>query len=218
MNTIILKGVKLETKLSADRRKFEAYASTFGNIDSDQDIILPGAFTKTIAEAFPAKKIKVLWQHNWSQPIGLPTVMQQDSTGLFTETELGRSTLARDAANDVEDGIVDRLSIGFWIPAGKSARRPDGVREISEVALMEYSLVTFPANDQAIVTGVKSLREMVSYFKSGDVSEAIRQEIEREFLEIKALLTGQPVTPTAPDHSRDMHDLAALLKQFKPPI
>lgn len=217
MNSVILKGIKLETKLSADRRKFEAYASTFGNVDSDQDIIMPGAFTKTIAEAFPAKKIKVLWQHNWSQPIGLPVAMVQDSKGLYTETELGRSTLARDAANDIEDGIVDRLSIGFWIPTGKSARRPDGVREISEVALMEYSPVTFPANDQAIITGVKSLREMVGYFKSGDVSDTIRQEIEREFLQIKALLTGQPVAPTVPDHSRDMHDLAALLKQFTPP-
>lgn len=217
MNSVILKGIKLETKLSADRRKFEAYASTFGNVDADQDIIMPGAFTKTIAEAFPAKRVKVLWQHNWSQPIGLPVAMVQDSKGLFTETELGRSTLARDAANDVEDGIIDRLSIGFWIPAGKSARRPDGVREISEVALMEYSLVTFPANDQAIITGVKSLREMVGYFKSGDVSDTIRQEIEREFLEIKALLTGQPAPATAPDYSRDMHDLAALLKQFTPP-
>lgn len=218
MRDIYLKGVKLETKLSADRRKFEAYASTFGNVDSDQDIILPGAFTKTIAEAFPAKRVKVLWQHNWAQPIGLPTVMLQDSKGLFTETELGRSTLARDAANDVEDGIVDRLSIGFWIPAGKSARRPDGVREISEVALMEYSLVTFPANDQAIITGVKSLREMVGYFKSGDVSDALRAEMAKEFKEIEALLKGQPLPSTEPDHSRDLLDLATMLKQFTPPI
>lgn len=218
MRDIYLKGVKLETKLSADRRKFEAYASTFGNVDSDQDIILPGAFTKTIAEAFPAKRVKVLWQHNWAQPIGLPTVMLQDSKGLFTETELGRSTLARDAANDVEDGIVDRLSIGFWIPAGKSARRPDGVREISEVALMEYSLVTFPANDQAIITGVKSLREMVGYFKSGDVSDALRSEMAKEFKEIEALLKGQPLPSTEPDHSRDLLDLATMLKQFTPPI
>lgn len=218
MRDIYLKGVKLETKLSADRRKFEAYASTFGNVDSDQDIILPGAFTKTISEAFPAKRVKVLWQHNWAQPIGLPTVMLQDSKGLFTETELGRSTLARDAANDVEDGIVDRLSIGFWIPAGKSARRQDGVREISEVALMEYSLVTFPANDQAIITGVKSLREMVGYFKSGDVSDALRSEMAKEFKEIEALLKGQPLPSTEPDHSRDLLDLATMLKQFTPPI
>lgn len=218
MRDIYLKGVKLETKLSADRRKFEAYASTFGNVDSDQDIILPGAFTKTIAEAFPAKRVKVLWQHNWAQPIGLPTVMLQDSKGLFTETELGRSTLARDAANDVEDGIVDRLSIGFWIPAGKSARRSDGVREISEVALMEYSLVTFPANDQAIITGVKSLREMVGSFKSGDVSDALRAEMAKEFKEIEALLKGQPLPSTEPDHSRDLLDLATMLKQFTPPI
>lgn len=215
MREMFIKGVKLETKLSADRRKFQAYASTFGNTDHDNDIILPGAFTKTIAEAFPAKRIKVLWQHEWSKPIGLPTVMEQDSKGLFTETELGRSTLAQDAANDVEDGIVDRLSIGFWIPAGKSAVRPDGVREIAEAALMEYSLVTFPANDQAIITGVKSLREMVSFFKTGDVSAAVRNEMMREMEEIKALLTGQPLR-TDPDHSRQLDELKTLLINFKP--
>lgn len=216
MREVWLKGIKLETKLSPDRRKFEAYASTFGNIDHDQDIILPGAFTKTIAEAFPANRVKVLWQHDWAKPIGTPSVMVQDSKGLFTETALGRSTIAQDAANDVEDGIVDRMSIGFWIPAGKQVTRPDGVREISEVALMEYSLVTFPANDQAIITGVKSLREMINFFKSGEVSDLVRNEIEREFDEIKALLTGQPLR-TEPDHSRDLNDLAALLKQFTPP-
>jgi HK97 family phage prohead protease len=216
MRELFIKGVKLETKLSPDRRKFQAYASTFGNVDHDGDIIMPGAFSKTIAEAFPAKRIKVLWQHNWDKPIGLPTVMEQDSKGLFTETELGRSTLAQDAANDVEDGIVDRLSIGFWIPAGKSAQRADGIREISEVALMEYSLVTFPANEQAAITSVsKSLRDMLHYAKGG-ITDTARNELLRELDAIKALLNGQPLQSTAPDHSRQMDELKQLIKNTYP--
>lgn len=222
MGPIELKGIKLECKLSADKRRFEAYASTFGNVDHDQDLILPGAFTKTIAEAFPANKIKVLWQHNWSQPIGRPVAMQQDSKGLLTETELSRTTLANDAIALLEDGVVDKTSIGFWIPAGKSSRRPDGVREIAEVALMEYSLVTFPANDQAVITGVKSLREMAHFLKStGSLSNNILSEIEKDLAEIKALLTVQPGDPLGRDQSRqqdqnEIAELADLLKTFKP--
>jgi hypothetical protein len=222
--TTQIKGVKLETKLSSDRRRFEAYASTFGNIDSDNDVIMPGAFTKTIAEAFPAKRIKVLWQHNWSQPIGLPVAMTQDSKGLYTETELGRHTLAVDAAAQLEDGIIDRLSIGFWIPAGKSATRPDGVREIAEVALLEYSLVTFPANDQAIVTGMKALGEVARFLKSaGALQQSTIDDCAATFAEIKALLAIQPGDPLGTEKSRQQEQeqqeiaaLADLLKAFKP--
>ncbi len=222
MNDIVLKGVKLEAKLSSDRRRFEAYASTFGNVDHDNDIVLQGAFTKTISEAFPANKIKVLWQHNWAQPIGRPVAMSQDSKGLYTETELSKTTLANDAAALLDDGVIDKLSIGFWIPAGKSATRPDGVREIAEVALMEYSLVTFPANDQAVVTGLKALREMAQFLKSaGSVSDRTISDMDREFAEIKALFQVQPApAPLVDEKSRQQQqqiaELADLFKQFKP--
>lgn len=222
MGPIQIKGIAAEFKLSSDKRRFEAYASTFGNVDHDQDLILPGAFTKTIAEAFPANRIKVLWQHSWDRPIGKPVGMIQDSKGLYTETELSRTTLANDAIALLEDGVIDKTSIGFWIPAGKSSRRPDGVREIAEVALMEYSLVTFPANDQAVITGVKSLREMAHFLKSaGALSDNILGEVEHELAEIKALLTVQPGHPLGDDQSRQQQQqeiatLADLIKQFKP--
>ena len=54
---IQLKGVKFECKLSSDKRRGEDYASSFGNVDHDNVVILAGAFSKTIAEAFPAYKI-----------------------------------------------------------------------------------------------------------------------------------------------------------------
>lgn len=223
MNDIVLKGVKLEAKLSSDKRRFEAYASTFGNVDHDNDIVLPGAFTKTISEAFPANKIKVLWQHNWAQPIGRPVAMSQDSKGLITETELSKTTLGNDAIALLEDGVIDKLSIGFWIPAGKAATRPDGVREIAEVALMEYSLVTFPANDQAVVTGMKAIKEMAQFLKSaGSVSARMISDMDREFAEIKALFQVQPAQPAplvdekSRQQQQQIAELADLFKQFKP--
>lgn len=217
---IQLKGIKFEAKLSSDKRRIEAYASTFGNVDHDNDVILPGAFTKTIAEALPANRIKTLWQHDWKQPIGRPVAMSQDSKGLITETEVSRTTLGNDVIALIEDGVIDKTSIGFWIPAGKSAQRPDGVREISEVALMEYSFVTFPANDQAIVTGMKALQEMAHFLKSaGAVRQSTIDDCAATFAEIKALLTIQPVRPLDDDQSRQQDEITALadlLKSFKP--
>lgn len=223
MTQIQLKGVNFEAKLSSDKRRIEAYASTFGNVDNDNDVILAGAFTKTIAEAFPANKIKALWQHDWRQPLGRPVAMGQDSKGLITETEISKTTLGNDVIALIEDGVIDKTSIGFWIPAGKSATRPDGVREIAEVALLEYSFVTFPANDQAIVTGMKALREMAHFLKSaGAFQQSTIDDCAGTFAEIKALLTIQPVRPLDDEKSRQQEQeqeiaaLADLLKSFKP--
>lgn len=212
---MLTKDIKFEYKLDKQNGRFQGYASTFDNIDHDSDIILPGAFTKTIQEAFPANKIKVLRDHVWSNLIGKPLTMEQDSKGLFVDTFISKTTLGLDTMVLLDDQVIDKMSIGFWIPAGKSARRPDGVREISEVALMEYSLVTFPANGEAAVTGVsKSLRDMLHYAKGG-LTESVKAELMREMEEIKALLTGQPLR-TDPDHSRQLDELKTLIINFKP--
>lgn len=206
------KGVKLEYKLDKAARTFEGYASTFGNIDHDGDIILPGSFSKTIQEAFPANKIKVLWNHNWDKVIGKPTAMSEDTKGLYVKAALSNTSQGNDIMELMGDGVIDRMSIGFWIPAGKSSQRPDGMREISEVALMEFSPVTFPANEQAAITSVsKSLRDMLHHAKGG-LTDNARGELLRELDAIKALLNGQPLQSTAPDHSRQVDEIKQLIK------
>src|SRR5690554_6621855 len=57
----------------------------------------------------------------------------------------------------MRDQVVDRMSIGFQIPAGKSEYDKDEVRHIREVKLLEFSPVTFPMNEAAIITGVKQI-------------------------------------------------------------
>ena len=74
-----------------DERTFEGYAAAYGNADSDNDIIEQGAFAKSIKEAFPAKSIKVLWQHDARQPIGLPVEMREDSRGLWVKSRISRT-------------------------------------------------------------------------------------------------------------------------------
>ena len=189
----VTKDINFEYQLDTKSMTFKGYASTFGNIDSDNDIIMPGAFTKSIKEAFPANKVKVLRDHIWENLIGKPGHMEQDSKGLFTETKLSKTTLGLDTMILLEDEVIDKMSIGFWIPQGKSFKRKDGVKEISEVALMEYSLVTFP-----------------------DISEVVKQELLQELDAIKSLLSNQPRLSTETDHSRQEAEIKRLIReQFK---
>ena len=143
-----------ESAINMDERTFKGYASTF-DLDQVDDIIHPGAFRKSIQEAFPAKKIKVLWQH-W-EPLGMPVEMYEDAKGLYVKAKVSKTTLGDEALELMRDGVVDKMSIGFKIPKGKCDYSDDGVRNIREVQLLEFSPVTFPANEAAVITGVKNL-------------------------------------------------------------
>lgn len=143
--------------VDSEERIVEGYASTY---DEDQvgDIVMPGAFRKSLQERFPAGKIKLLWQH--SEPLGVPIEMYEDSKGLYVKCRVSRTQLGDDALQLVKDGVIDRFSIGFSIPRGKATiEEGTDIRRIHEVKLYEVSLVTFAANEAAVLTAVKALRK-----------------------------------------------------------
>jgi len=101
-----LKALKFDdSQVNIEERTFKGYASTFGNVDEVGDIIEQGAFTKTITERGPqgSKQIKVLWQH--SEPLGIPTVMQEDSRGLYVEGKISKTRLGDEALEPMRDGV-----------------------------------------------------------------------------------------------------------------
>ena len=142
--------------IDEDAGTFEGYASVFGNVDSYGDVVMPGAFSKTLLER--ADRVKVLWQHDAWTPIGKPIEMREDKAGLYTKSKISQTQVGKDALTLLRDGVVNELSIGYQTI--KEGRREDGTRELLEVKLYEYSLVTWAANDLAIVTGVKSLDDI----------------------------------------------------------
>jgi len=157
MANLEFKDFSFEVKgVDSEQRIVEGYASTY---DKDQvdDIVMPGAFTKSLQERFPAGKIKLLWQH--MDPIGIPVEMQEDDKGLYVKCRVSQTQLGDDALQLVKDGVIDRFSIGFSVPRDKARVDDDGTRRISEVKLYEVSLVTFAANEAAVLTAVKSLRQ-----------------------------------------------------------
>ena len=138
-------------------RTLEGYAAAFGNIDAVGDIIHPGAFRKTLSER--GQRITVLWQHDPNEPIGRLMEAREDERGLYVKAVISDTTRGRDALALLKDGAIGEMSIGYDAVKGgvdysKSAEGKS-IRNLREIKLYEFSLVTFPANEQAVVTGLK---------------------------------------------------------------
>lgn len=165
-------------------RVFTGYASTF-DVDLGGDLIVEGAFTKTLKER--SDRVKILWQHN--EPLGRPLRMIEDNKGLYVEGKISKTRLGDEAIELMRDGVVDQMSIGFSIPQGKSDRDENGLRIIREVKLFEFSPVTFPMNENAFIQTVKNAKDLLS---AGNMSESDIKEMSELLTDIKTLLTKEP--------------------------
>lgn len=147
----------LSIKAVGDDGTVEGYGSVFGVRDNYDDVIAAGAFKATLtghadAGTMPA----MLWQHDPSQPIGIWTEMREDAKGLFIKGQLALQTRqGAEAYALLKLGALTGLSIGFIAKQWGYDRDTD-VRTLTEIDLWEVSMVTFPANEKARVTGVKS--------------------------------------------------------------
>jgi HK97 family phage prohead protease len=144
----------LDLKSIADDGAFEGYASLFNREDLGRDIIMPGAFRESLARK-GAGGIRLLFQHNPAEPIGVWEALKEDAKGLRAR---GRLTLevarAREVLALMRSGAIDGLSIGFR--AVKAHRdRARGIRRIESLDLWEISIVTFPMLPDARIRGVK---------------------------------------------------------------
>jgi HK97 family phage prohead protease len=129
----------------------------FGVIDNQQDVMMRGAFSHTLKGR--VQDIKLLWQHQQDEPIGVFTQIAEDERGLYVEGKLLMEIQrAREAHALLTAGAVSGLSIGYS-PIRYRIDEVTGVRKLAEVELWEISLVTFPANEAAQVTVVKQLQQ-----------------------------------------------------------
>lgn len=146
-----------EIKHLNDKGFLKGYASVFHVKDGQGDIILPGAFAKTLQEGATSKQqAKMLWQHDPKMPIGRWDLMREDAHGLYVEGQMFLDLeKGREAHTLMKEGVIDSLSIGFQLL--KAKRNAEQARQIEEVKLFEISLVTFPANAEARITEYKDL-------------------------------------------------------------
>jgi HK97 family phage prohead protease len=165
-------------------RTITAYSAAFSK-DQGDDIIMPGAFKKTISERLD--RIKVLRNHDMM--LGKAMSAVEDGYGLKTVSYIGKHALGEETLILAKDGILDSMSIGYSIPQGKSSEDADGTRIITEMKLIEWSVVDFAMNEDARILDVKSLERKL---KSGNITLDELNRLSVAIDELKALLTVEP--------------------------
>ncbi|WP_421786010.1 HK97 family phage prohead protease [Hyphobacterium sp.] len=127
--------------------QIDGYASLFGVADLNRDVVRPGAFSRGLRQR-GAKHVRMLFQHDAGEPVGVWETIREDDRGLFVSGRvLNAGPRGRATAELIRQGAVDGLSIGFR--TARSAPRPAGGRELIELDLWEVSIVTFPMLPQA---------------------------------------------------------------------
>jgi len=151
----------------------EAYCSVFNNVDYAGEVIRPGFFADTIAEAAltQGKELPpIFWSHNaYDQPIGitkeaeevlpydarLPASIQQLG-GLRVLGQFNLETQAgREAFSNIKMGALRKYSIGYYVIEDKY-NRETGVVELLKGDWLEWSPVNFAANDATLTVGAKN--------------------------------------------------------------
>jgi len=163
-----------EFKLNSIHRKlnkcfFSGYASIFNIIDSQNDLILKGAFSESILQK--KQKLILLWQHDHNQPIGKITKLKEDKNGLHISGELVLDiSKAFDVYHMLKNDILDSFSIGYT-PIKFSYKKTsdlNDIRIIEKLKLWEISLVTFPANNFAKLENISNIENPLKDYKEID--------------------------------------------------
>lgn len=151
-------GVAIDVKAIRDDGTFEGYGSVFGNVDSYGEVVEPGAFTASLVDARrKGGRVKMLWQHDPNQPIGVWDDLAEDNKGLYVKGTLLKdvSPRAAEAYGLLKAGALDGLSIGYRVVESAPHADKQGVLALKKLNLKEVSIVTFAANERARVDSVK---------------------------------------------------------------
>jgi len=173
----------------------KGYGSIFGNKDSDNDIIEKGAYKRTIKNN--GSRVKYLYQHDITKPIGKMKELYEDEKGLVFVAEVPKTTFGNEVLELMKYGVIDENSVGI-MPVKKDYDE-NGVRMIKEVKLYEISAVTIAANDEAKILEVKGESNEIDYLKKrfdnlikvirkGSVSDDLGYLIEYELEVLKSLI------------------------------
>lgn len=156
---------------------FAGYASVFGNVDSYGEIVAPGAFAASLKEwEATGDPLPVLWQHKSNEPIGGSNVLKEDATGLYTEGFLLKNDIqqAKEAFALMQARVVRGLSIGYYVRDWNYNEETE-IFTLNELDLVEYSVVTFPANELSLIDSVKQLISAGSLPSLKDFEDYLRE-------------------------------------------
>ena len=179
--------LKMAIKQIAPDGSFEGLLAVYNNVDLGGDRISPGAFTKTIKER--GNEVPMLWQHKSDRPIGMLTLID-DADALRVKGQLLMDLPdAKNAYLLIKARIVRGLSIGFDALKDNVDK---GVRQLSEIRLWEGSIVTFPMNEQAMITSVKARKEAKEDFDTEYAEAILAESAYQMWIALRAALCSLP--------------------------
>lgn len=204
------------------------YAAHFGSIDADGDIIMPGAFNKSVKEQGPEStqpRIKHLLNHKKDQPLGNPIILKEDATGLYYESQVGSHALGQDFLKMVESNLITEHSIGFATVRSSQSKEMDA-NLLHELKLWEFSSLTaWGANQNTPLMGMKDAKSvetrignLIKALSNGTFTDNTFSFLADELLYLqKAFKDIQTTTPpkgTLPgDYLKAMQTFTNTLKQ-----
>ena len=152
------KAMRFDFKSVGGDGTFEGYASLFGAEDLGRDMVMPGAFRQSLRRR-GHRGVKLLYQHDPNEPIGIWTKITEDARGLFVQGRLLDDVArSREVLSLMRAGAIDGLSIGYHVVKA-DADKKTGLRRLWQVDLWEISVVTFPMLPQARISAVKNEKE-----------------------------------------------------------
>jgi hypothetical protein len=147
----------LEYKIDGDDWEVSGYVSIFNNVDLGKDMVIPGAFTKSLKSG---RKVRFLYSHDPRAVLGVPKELKEDTKGLFGRFKITKTRLGEETHMLLKDGAIDSFSFGYQ--ASDYTYNDNDVRELKSIELYEASLVSMPMNPAAIVTDFKEYLTIAS--------------------------------------------------------
>lgn len=235
-DSLVSDSLRLQIK-DVDGKKgiVTGYFSDFNSIDSDGDIIKPGAFQKSISQNGPQSskpRIKHLLNHDSSKPLGVLEVLKEDNKGLYYESRLGTHSLGVDFIKMVDSGLITEHSIGFQtikynqLKPWNEWKQGEAARELTELKLYEgSSLTAWGANMNTPLTGLKTEQKvkkindridvLIKALRDGSFTDETFDLLEIELKQMQQAmidLTTEPEKTTQPDEEKAVADIKQFLK------
>lgn len=206
----------LQLKSLDETGEFTGYGSVFGNVDSYGEIVMPGAFKKSLAEHKRNKtRPKMFWQHDPYSPIGSWLEMAEDDHGLLVTGRLNMAVQkGAEAYALLQAKDIDGLSIGYRVVKAENDDAEEVVR-LKELKLIEVSVVSLAANEAATVGAVKAaeMEDALARLAAGDrLQPRELEELFKEYLSfsnseaeraVRSCLAGVQGAPAETDPEHD---------------
>ena len=162
----------------------KAYALVFGNVDSYGDIIAQGACDAFLSSE-NADRMRLCYQHNTNDVIGVITAKGVDETGMWIEADILPTSKGTDVGILIKGGAINEFSIGYYANEYHFEKRAEydyDLRILDAITIVEVSPVTRAANPQAVLIEAKAEQEVAPQEEEkpliNDTMEDMKKQLE----------------------------------------